>query len=475
MKKIKHIFQMILQKISAFMDTPFFAILFAAVELFSYYMGLDLVIILFVSISLTFAALFKKNLNVLLIIFFFMSSMISYNNSPANTFDWNNNQYYFQPGVFIPCIIGAAIPISIIIVRSIMNIVKKRIKFNAVFFSVIALGVAFLINGNFTSPYNPANLMFGVFMLFFFVILYFGVAPDVSVNSDNILNICRSVAIYAIVPVVETIVIFIKGFAKGLPFADIRTFYGWGNENTVGMLLVVIFCFLLYLFRYEKNLLLKGLSHLMGLLVFICVILIVSRQAYLFLAALIGAYLLLLIITSKGKTRIKSIIFLSVLAVAGIASIIILENDGVLQVLGIDFDNGGRFELWTLTFDSFVEHPIFGGGFYFLGGDPVIKLDSVMPLCCHNTLFEMLGACGIVGLLCYLTYRTFTVICIVKNFTKEKLYPIMGLSVMVLMSLIDIHILDLLGSALYIMLLAMSMSPKANDIKTEETKVITQE
>lgn len=443
------------------MDTPYFAILLAVLELTFYYLSLDLAIICVISLCLTFSVIFKKNLNVLLIIFFFMSSMISFNHSPGNIFFPDDplvdRYYYYQPEVFIPCIVAAAIPVISIIVRCIANFAKRRIKFTATNIVVITFGFLLLLNGLLIDKFNPFNLLFAVFILFFYVILFFGILPDVSIDKKSILNISRSVAIYSLVLVVETAVLFITNYINGIDFEYIQTFYGWGNENTCGMLLVICFCFLIYLFRFESSRIVKGLTHLLALFVVASVIMIASRQAYLFLAAVGFGYPFILIFRSEGKTKVKSIVFTSVGAILACGALVVMLTTDLFDKAVAD---NGRFDLWTKALDSFVNHPVFGGGFYFLGDDEVIRMNGVMPLCCHNTILEMMGAGGLLALLGYLTYRTFTYITICKNMSKEKVTVVIAVTVMILMSLIDIHILDLLGSALYVALLAMAMSKK---------------
>ena len=62
----------IIDKICDFFDTPYFALVVGVIELLFYYLGIDLVTIVVISLVTSFAFLFKKNLNSILVIFLFM-------------------------------------------------------------------------------------------------------------------------------------------------------------------------------------------------------------------------------------------------------------------------------------------------------------------------------------------------------------------------------------------------------------------
>ena len=155
-----------------------------------------------------------------------------------------------------------------------------------------------------------------------------------------------------------------------------------------------------------------------------------------------------------------------------IIGIIVLSIKGYFQEIFLDnliSYGDGRINLWSKAFDTFKANPIFGGGFYYLGGDPKIQLDNIMPLCCHNTILQMLSACGLVGLFAYVVYRFMTVKIIVKNFDCYKLYPVLGVAVILITSLLDIHLFDLFGTSFYVILLAMAVSPKSEAIEKENS------
>lgn len=449
--------------VSKFFDTIYFAIALAVIELFSYFLGLDLLIIIVISLCISFAFLFKKNLNCTLILFLFLSSMISIKNSPANEAIGNNSGYYFNPGVYVTCIIFTAIPATIITIKAVLNVIKKKIHVDSFFISTIALGIVFLTNGILSDKYNPLGTMFGGFMFFFFVILLFAVMPYISIHKESLKLISKQVAIYLAVPIIEMICFYAELLQPGVTLetrSDV--FIGWGNRNTLGMLLSVMFPFLLYLIRFEENKKIRIAEICYSLVVVGAVLATTSRQAYLFLFLLFTVYLIFRLSGTTGSKRKKLSFLVTFWCLLAFCGVIVGQSIGMIDLLSLNSINS-RLYLWQDALEAFKKDPIFGGGFFFIGGDPEIQLDNIMPYCCHNTIFELLGACGFFGLVLYLFHRFIGLKRILSDLTEEKIYPFMALAMIVLISLLDIHLFDFFGSALYTILLAFSLSKSSDE------------
>lgn len=445
----------VLDWVSNAMDTPFFAMFLAALELVCYYLGLDLVVIWTISACITFTYAYKKNMNSILVVFLFMCTMISLKNSPGNNrTDPSSVEYYYQPVVYINCIVAVAIPAVTIITRCIYNIATRKVKFNLAFIATIILCLAFMSNGMFRGEYNEMDRVFGLFMVFFFFFLFYATSPAVSINKKSIRTIALQAIIFSIVPIIEMIVYRI---VNSIPFYEFSfLFLGWGNKNTIGMLLMVVLCFNMYLCRYEENKVIKGINHLLFLVYATAIILTFSRQSLLGLIGLVEAYCLMMVIKKKGKERIKFIAYIGAWTVISIGLISLFIATGIMG----NFATDGRIPLYKQAIQAFLSYPIFGGGFYFIDYDPFVQLSSVMPLACHQTFLEMLGACGAFGLIAYIFYRVATLRVMYKELSIRKTYVIMALAAFLGMSLVDIHLFDLLGTSVYVAILAMCMSDK---------------
>ena len=169
---IKHIAKKVISFLCGFMDTPYFAILLVSIELFCFYFGLDLVIIGTISFFISLAFLFKKKLNCVLVIFLFMSSMISIEKSPAGVQPTSDVLFYFKPPVYIFCIICVSIPALIILCKAFLNIIKKQIRIDTFFVTCIFFAFALSMNGIFIEKTNFLNFMFGFFMLLHYIRIF---------------------------------------------------------------------------------------------------------------------------------------------------------------------------------------------------------------------------------------------------------------------------------------------------------------
>jgi O-antigen ligase len=87
---------------------------------------------------------------------------------------------------------------------------------------------------------------------------------------------------------------------------------------------------------------------------------------------------------------------------------------------GTEFENvsSGRDDIWRRYFEYFMSNPIFGGGFtvdkifYIENGAEVANgAFSAYSYFAHNTVFQLLGSCGLLGLFAYV-YHTLTTIII---------------------------------------------------------------
>ena len=117
--------------------------------------------------------------------------------------------------------------------------------------------------------------------------------------------------------------------------------------------------------------------------------------------------------------------------------------------------DSGRFQLWKESLIIAFKNPFFGGGFFVEGGLAPANLSSVLPSFSHNTFVQMISSCGIFGFLSYVFYRIATFNAIRKNYKKERWYVLISLLLFLLLSLLDIHLFNLLGTAIYIMLFSM--------------------
>ena len=105
------------------------------------------------------------------------------------------------------------------------------------------------------------------------------------------------------------------------------------------------------------------------------------------------------------------------------------------------FDDNGRLELWQNGIHQFLEHPIFGAGFYDHGitAEEVLNWEiNVYPYFYHNTPIQMLGTAGIVGFAAYLYHRAYTVKLFMVRPNLKKSFLAIGVLAMVLFCMLDV-------------------------------------
>jgi hypothetical protein len=103
--------------------------------------------------------------------------------------------------------------------------------------------------------------------------------------------------------------------------------------------------------------------------------------------------------------------------------------------------DNGRFEIWKTGIDQFLAHPIFGAGFYDNGitAEEILEWNlQIYPNLYHNTVIQMLGAAGIVGLAAYLWHRFCTVKLALTRPTLEKTMLALGILALVLFGMLDV-------------------------------------
>lgn len=112
-----------------------------------------------------------------------------------------------------------------------------------------------------------------------------------------------------------------------------------------------------------------------------------------------GSVLLIIKRIRKKKSPVKSlfiILFLSLFSLFAIRELFFFFEDSMMRMT--DFGEGAdnnRFYLWAVSFEQFLNHPIFGGG-----------LGSVAHLYgheSHNTYLQLLSETGLVGFILYVT------------------------------------------------------------------------
>ena len=244
-----------------------------------------------------------------------------------------------------------------------------------------------------------------------------------------------------------------------------KIFFGWGMYNTIGMLFCVCIPAWFYLAitsRYSFIYTVFGLGNI------IIVFFTMSRQNMLG-AAIIGiACIIWLLIERKGKERlINLLIIIAAIIIIGIFIGVNLDTINYYlkgMIDNITEDGGNRVALWQRAWEDFLKAPVFGVGFYYLKDLDAgfVGLD-IIPKMYHNTGLQMLGACGVVGIVAYLFHRAQTIMSFLKKINQERIYLAVTICGLLFVSLFDNHMFYIFPTIIYVGLIGILKSSENKD------------
>lgn len=125
--------------------------------------------------------------------------------------------------------------------------------------------------------------------------------------------------------------------------------------------------------------------------------------------------------------------------------------------------DNGRYSLWRKSFDFFLENPVFGKGFYTLDLSTPNSFAvlyekfgiKLVPDFAHNTVFELLGATGIVGFATYSAYRISTLVIASRRASLERFSWVAAALYIAVASLVDNFVFQIFSPILYTVIMAV--------------------
>ena len=239
---------------------------------------------------------------------------------------------------------------------------------------------------------------------------------------------------------------------------------GWGIWTAIGGMLAFLMPVSFYFAASHRR---GWLFFGIGLMEYLCVFLSQSRGALLF--GTLGLAICMICLLLKGQNRKQNRILILGMAVLGVCGVLVLWDKlfaMAQNLLNSGLGDNGRFEIWGIAWSNFLKNPVFGSGFYDSFVDPAFE-HSFDPYLYHNTVLQMLGACGLVGFAAYLFHRVQTVRLIVKKPNLQKIFLGIALLTFLLFNLLDVLFFKFYPSFFYaLMLLCME--------KSETTEAVNQ-
>jgi O-antigen ligase len=148
-----------------------------------------------------------------------------------------------------------------------------------------------------------------------------------------------------------------------------------------------------------------------------------------------------------------------------VAVFAVIFREQIISVVQLYLDRGmgnnGRYPLWERAFESFLESPVFGKGFYSLDLTTPNSFDKLsfdlVPDFAHNTIFELLGATGIVGFVAYSIYRVSTLVIAFRKPTAERIMLVMTALYIAFASLLDNFVFQIFSPVFYTVTMVMAV------------------
>ena len=445
------------------LSSYFFPLVTVVVSVGCYYLGWDIVNIWYLCICGTAIMVCCKDVSPVLCLILFFSLLPSPQHSPR--FGEHTSNYLVSPPILAQEIIGVIFFLGSVIFRLVSGIVKGKFKITPLFWGVVALSAAFCLSGVFYTNYTPMNLLYGLALSGIIIAFYIFCYCNIQTGEKTFFRIAYYFIAVAAAVALELGIAYIiyRNDAAVQGWREVLRF-GWGTYNQAGLMLTMAIPAWFYLAGKHK----RGYFFLIGAVVNegMC-FLSQSRQAMLMSLVVLCACCVWILIWDKGKKRIIDLAMMgAVIVVIAIVAGVMHEKVFAFLKGAVDKDSlgtgNGRTTLWGEGWQNFLHKPFFGVGFYdplategivgfFVPGD----ISHSIPRMCHNTVFELLSACGIVGFMVYVFHRVQTVISFFNNITAERTLIALTMCVLLLMSLLDNHLFYFITTMQYAILLSI--------------------
>ncbi len=443
----------IIRFLNEFQNSVWYPILFAVLCIFSgthnykVYLPILCVLCVFVLYSVVFADDNKVFLPPLLMIYF----AVGFDNPPSDFKTSNGDMFAsFDKKALICLIVMAAaivIPffVRIILDGSVKAAFTKRRKLTI---GILALNLAFLLNGFMGPSFEAKNLLHGAIMGFGMSALYFVVHGILDRSTDVVPYACKTVVCASYVVLGQILFTFLEKYFDGTLFYKYtesvidrsKLSLGWGVTTVVGATLVLGIPAAFYLARNCKF---GAFSYVSGVFFAVGTFVLDSRSSMVAGCAALALCMLLSCIRSKNKVLCRVYTVLILLVPVGILFYIFNYTDFkdthvwdlVRSVLDSHKGDSGRIELWKNGIEDFKNYPVFGIG--FLDGGYTTPEMNVYSNMYHCVIIELLGAMGVFGAVAFLIHVFEAVVLTFKKFRIDKFILMLVPTMIIIMSLVD--------------------------------------
>lgn len=446
----------------------------AAVSILCYYLAWEVVFIWYLAIISVGIMLTCKDVTPIFHVFLFIGVMTSVKHSPNIRLE-NPSNYLSQPAVLAQMIIAITLIIGMAATRVIESIKYRRLKITPLFTGLCVFVLAYALNGLFSENYTVMNFVYAFFLALLFLGIFCFASGNIKVDENTFVYIAFSLLALLSVLTIELFVAYltIDGvLADGTIHRELL-YFGWGTYNNFGMYATICVPAAFYLSaRYRHG----WAFTLVGVLNLGVCVMCMSRQAMIMGGIIYVVCAIWLILRTNGVARINNVVIFGIILVIGVVFTgLAYEKIGkmFLSLVSSIETGSGRTIIWKEGIDNFLNYPIFGAGLYsrkaWVWGQSGFA--NIIPVMYHNTIIQILGSGGIVGLVAYCYHRLQTVFCFLQNITHERIFVALVIVGLLLTSLLDNHIFYLYPTMIYSLLLGvLEQSEKKVRVKSTASK-----
>lgn len=461
-------------RINEFFLGKWYPVLTFLLVVLGYVTGLEVYTLLINTVLMAFAIV--RTLSIKPMLFYMLTFMYQFSAQHLPMRPFYSDHYYSGHRPFVIVASGVIIVVAVLIyfVRSkVLRFVTWR-KIPLLLPLILFCG-AMLVNGLFVKGNDIMDFVWGcgqvLVYLVIYLLCYLGLRNE---NRRELFDYFRHlVTLMSWVIVLECAWFIVSGDRSfGQVVSERSLALGVGNCNIVGAHAAMLIPANLYGLMKGKR---PYLSLLTGFAVYAVAMVSTSRNAMLFgTVYFICAFIFCAFFGSKkkqmGRLIVSATVFLVVFAIifrAEVVSVIKLYLD---RGMG----NNGRYPLWERAWQLFLESPIFGKGFFTLDLTTPNSFDKLsfelVPDFAHNTVFELLGATGIVGFVTYSIYRISTLVIAFRKPNAERIALVISALYIVFASLLDNFVFQIFSPVLYTVTMVIAVFLYEDDMRREVGK-----
>lgn len=391
---------------------------------------------------------------------------------------------YSSPVVLTVLIVFGAIAVASAIAHIVIYKRYKggweKIKNSPLVLGIAVLCIAMLLGGIFSKYLDLMSyIVSGTFcVILVCVFLFFKLTVS---DKDGLVEYAMfcvmMLAIGVALAVLEFYVATYRGQALDSAFKD-TMLLGAYVSNSAGEMMVISLPAFFYFATVKKH----GWAYILGATAMMVVVLLtLSRASLLFGAPIYAVGVIWCCFKSECK-KFSRIFTLSGIALVVVGIVVFLCMGGIEIIGGFFADTGfadrGRFSLWEQMLQCFASYPVFGAGFsvlYQINNHAQNSMNLYTALA-HNTVFQMIGSTGAVGVLAYVFHRFTTVRVFVKRYSESRMFVGLTILAFVLLALLDQIFFFPQFVILYAILLAVADIDYVNSsAKNEQTEQVTEQ